>query len=209
MVSIEQLPLADRVYDALSIEFMNGSRAPGERLKIEALAADLGVSPTPVREALARLEQTGFVERQARRGYVVAPLLGKGDIGQLMDARIIMEPPMAQLAVERSDADFLAQLHVTIEQMERARNRPSAQALIECWIADESFHTLIAEHSGNLFMARAYRSLGGQLQRFRIIGGAGVSHAQAACAEHRTVFEAFEAGSANTAAASMTAHLSN
>lgn len=209
MTRIDQLPLADRVYDALMVEFMNGVRPPGQRLKIEAIAGDMGISPTPVREALARLEQTGFVERHARRGYVVARLLDGSEMAQLMDARLLMEPTMSGLAAQRCDDDFLDSLRATIEAMDRAGNSADGQALIECWMADEAFHTLIAERSGNRFMAQAYRSIGGQLQRFRIIGGAGVSHARAACGEHRRVFDALVAGSDEEASASMATHLVN
>lgn len=209
MAGIDQLPLADKVYDALMVEFMNGVRPPGQRLKIEALAGELGISPTPVREALARLEQTGFVERQARRGYVVARLLDASEMAQLMDARLLMEPTMSQLASQRCDDEFLESLRATIHAMERAGGTAGGESLIECWMADEAFHTLIAERSGNRFMAQAYRSIGGQLQRFRIIGGAGVSHARAACGEHRRVFEALEAGSKDEARDSMATHLVN
>lgn len=209
MAHLDQLPLADHVYEALTVEFMSGARPPGQRLKIDAIATDLGVSHTPVREALARLEQTGFVERHARRGYVVARLLDASEIAQLMDARLLMEPTMVELAVQRRDARFLESLQSTIDAMTQAGNTPDGGALVECWMADEEFHTLIAERSGNRFMAHAYRSLGGQLQRFRIIGGAGVSHARAACQEHQRVFEAIAGGSLATARDAMATHLEN
>lgn len=209
MAPIDQLPLAIRVYETLTAELMSGRRTPGERLKLDDVATELGVSHTPVREAFAKLEQTGFVERHPRRGYVVAPLLGASEISQLMDARLLMEPTMAELAAGRRGAEFLASLRTTIEAMEQAGESPDAPALVDCWLADEAFHTLISERSGNKFMAQAYRSLGGQMQRFRIIGGAGVSHARAACSEHQRIFEAIEAGAAEEAHRRMTAHLSH
>lgn len=206
---IDQLPLADRAYDALMVEFMSGTLRPGQRLKIDALARNLGISHTPVREALVRLERTGFVERQARRGYVVARLLDGPEVAQLMDARLAMEPAMAGLAAARGDESFLGSLQATIDDMNRADDPSQGEALIGCWLADEAFHTLIAERSGNRFMAQAYRSLGGQLQRFRIISGAGVSHAITASLEHQRIFEAIVEGSEDEARASMAAHLEN
>ncbi len=206
---MDQLPLADRAYDVLMVEFMSGALRPGDRLKIDTVARKLGISHTPVREALVRLEQTGFVERQARRGYVVARLLDSSEMAQLMDARLAMEPAMAALAATRGDENFLGSLRSTIETMNRADDTPGGEALIGCWLADEAFHTLIAERSGNRFMAQAYRSLGGQLQRFRIISGAGVSHARAASQEHQRIFAAIAGGSGEDARAGMVTHLEN
>ena len=87
-----RVAIADRVYDALSAQFMSGVRLPGERLKLHLLSRELDVSPTPIREALARLEHTGFIERHSQRGYVVARLLEADEISQLMDARLLLEP---------------------------------------------------------------------------------------------------------------------
>jgi Transcriptional regulators len=204
-----RLPIADRVYDSLSVQFMTGERAPGERLKIHMLARDLDVSPTPIREALARLEHTGFIERHSQRGYVVARLLGGEEIAQLMDARLLLEPTMARTAAERASADFLSRLADTITVMRNTEAGPYGETLRECWLADELFHGLIADQCGNPFIANAYRSLGGQLQRFRIIGKSGVSHARSACGEHEVIFAAMESGDIDGTAAAMNRHIIN
>lgn len=204
-----RLPIADRVYDTLSVQFMTGERAPGERLKIHMLSRELDVSPTPIREALARLEHTGFIERHSQRGYVVARLLGAEEIGQLMDARLLLEPTMARAAAERVSADFLSQLADTITVMQDAEAGSYGEALRECWLADEQFHGLIADQCGNPFIAKAYRSLGGQLQRFRIIGKSGVSHARSACGEHEAIFAAMESGDIDGTAAATSRHIAN
>lgn len=204
-----RVAIADRVYDALSVQFMSGERAPGERLKLHLLSRELGVSPTPIREALARLENTGFVERQSQRGYVVAPLLGAQEISQLMDARLLLEPSMVRAAAELSTGDFLARLAETISTMRDAGLRAGGEALRECWLADETFHGLIAEQSGNPFIAKAYRSLGGQLQRFRIIGKSGISHARSACVEHEAIYASIDKGDLDGTAEAMRRHLTN
>lgn len=204
-----RIPIADRVYDALSVQFMTGERPPGQRLKIHMLSRELDVSPTPIREALARLEHTGFIERHSQRGYVVARLLGAEEIAQLMDARLLLEPAMARAAAERSSAAFLAHLAETISIMQDAQAGPYGESLRECWLADEMFHGLIADQSGNQFIAKAYRSLGGQLQRFRIIGKSGVSHARSACGEHELIFAAIEAGDLDGTVAAMSRHILN
>lgn len=202
-------PLADRVYDALAVQFMTGERPPGQRLKIQELSHELQVSQTPIREALARLEHTGFIDRQSQRGYVVARLLGSEEIAQFMDARLLLEPAMVRGAAQRSTEEFMAQLADTISVMKNAGTRADGETLRQCWLADETFHTLIADQSGNRFMAKAFHSLGGQLQRFRIIGRSGISHARSACAEHEAVYAALLEQDGHETAAQMHRHISN
>lgn len=204
-----RVAIADQVYDLLSVQFISGARTPGERLKLHLLARELNVSPTPIREALARLETTGFVERHSQRGYVVSRLLGREEIAQLMDARLLLEPFMVRAATERSTDEFLSRLASTISIMRNSGVLADGETLRECWLADETFHGLISEQSGNPFVAKAYRSLGGQLQRFRIIGKSGVSHARSACVEHEAIYAAMCAGDLNGTAEAMRSHLMN
>lgn len=202
-----RVPLADVVYDRLLVQFMNGMRPPGQRLNIGALSRELDLSPTPIREALARLEHTGFVRREALRGYEVAPLLSRTEIVQLMEARLLLEPQMAAKAAQHTTPEFLGELAETIETMEQAGQTADGEGLRQCWMADEAFHSLISRQAGNPFIDRAYQAVGGQLQRFRLIGEAGLSHAERAARDHRVVYEALERGDAEAAAAAMRAHI--
>ena len=203
-----RVPLADKVHDMLLVQFMNGKRPPGQRLNIEKLSRELDLSPTPVREALARLEHTGFVRREALRGYEVAPLLGPTEIVQLMDARLLLEPSLVAEATTRCTPEFLDELAETIGVMEKVGDEiADGESLRQCWLADESFHALISRQAGNPFIERAYQSLGGQLQRFRLIGEAGMSHAHSAAHEHRRIYEALSAGDAAEASARMRLHI--
>ena len=203
-----RVPLADKVHDMLLVQFMNGKRPPGQRLNIDKLSRELDLSPTPVREALARLEHTGFVRREALRGYEVAPLLSPTEIVQLMEARLLLEPTLASEATTRATPEFLGELEETIDVMEKVGEEVAdGEALRQCWLADESFHALISRQAENLFIERAYQSIGGQLQRFRLIGEAGVSHAHSAAQEHRRIYEALSAGNAEEAAARMRQHI--
>lgn len=202
-----RVALADRVYDTLLGQFLKGMRAPGQRLNIDALARELNLSPTPVREALARLEHTGFVRREALRGYEVAPLLTPTEIVQLMDARLLLEPTLAALAAARCTPEFLVTLAETIEAMEAVGESADGTALRQCWMADETFHALISAQAGNPFTDRAYRSLGGQLQRFRLLGESGLSHARRAAHDHRSIYVALSAGDTAEAAEQMRLHI--
>src|SRR5690625_847636 len=90
--------LRDEVFDALMERIAGGSIPAGEPLGIDPLAAELGVSPTPVREALVQLEATGLVIRTALRGYRVAPPLSVDGLEELFAARRIVEVGAARLA---------------------------------------------------------------------------------------------------------------
>jgi DNA-binding GntR family transcriptional regulator len=197
------------VHERLLIEFMSGMRPPGQPLNIEKLARELNMSPTPVREALARLEHTGLVSREALRGYHVAPLLSRNEILQLMDARLLLEPTLAANTTHHATQQFLEQLASTIDTMDSASKTVDGKALRKAWMADEAFHSLISQRAGNPFMDRAYQSLGGQLQRFRLLGESGTTHADTAAREHERIYEAIAAVDSDGAFQAMQAHLEN
>src|SRR5918999_1821783 len=91
-------PLVRDVYDVLVDMFMNHTFAPGERLNIDALARTLGVSQTPIREAMARLEAEGLILKEPRRSYTVAPLITLDELRALIDLRLLVEPAAAAAA---------------------------------------------------------------------------------------------------------------
>lgn len=202
-----RMSLADSVYDILLARLMEGSPEPGEPLNIDALARDLEVSQTPIREALARLESTGLVTRAALKGYRVAPLFTAREIDNLMDARGVIEPVNAFLASGRITSGILHELAESIDELVESPRGPGFSEIRDYWAADERFHNLIAEQADNEFLLGAYQSLGGHVQRFRLFGGLGVTDADAAIAEHTVILEAFRAGNAEAARDAMAAHI--
>lgn len=202
-----RIPLADRAYDELLLQVISGRRPPGDWLNIGALSREMGLSATPIREALARLEPTGLVRRNPLRGYEVAPLLSPAEIGQLMDARLLFEPTFVASATTNATPTFLQQLMSTIETMEQSGDDADPESLKDSWIADEHFHTLISIQAGNPFSRRAFEGLGSQLQRFRLSGRAGRTHALEAAGEHRRIYDAIAAGEAATASELMREHV--
>lgn len=206
----KRVPVADRVYQILLKQFMDGSRAAGESLNIAALCRDLRVSQTPIREALARLEHTGLVRREALKGYRIAPLFTESDLRALKDARLVLEPALARAAAHRVTADFLRSLLRTVETLDEvARSSSDSRSFPTYWSADERFHRLIAEQSGNPFLATAYVALGGQVQRFRLFAALGSSDASYAAVEHRRIYEALSDNDADRVAERMREHVSN
>ena len=199
--------LADHVHEELMASLIDGRLEAGANLSIDGIARDLDVSPTPVREALARLEHTGMVRRIALKGYKVAPLFTPLELSQLVDARLVIEPVNAELACARSTPELFGELQQTIEQLRTSPTGSSYAEFRDYWKADEDFHRLIAEHSGNPFILNAYKTLGGQVQRFRFFAGLGVTDADTAIEEHTAILNAFAAGDPVAAREAMITHL--
>jgi DNA-binding GntR family transcriptional regulator len=181
--TVSRQVLADHVYQEILASLMDGTLEAGASVSIDGLARDLDVSPTPIREALARLESTGLVRRVALKGYSVAPLFTSDEL-ELYSA------------LERSISDLRA-----------APRGASFAEFRDYWEADERFHRLIAENAGNQFILSAYESLGGQIQRFRFFGGLGVTDADFAIEEHSAILEAFAAADPERARDAMVSHL--
>lgn len=199
--------LSDHVYDELMISLVDGSTVPGATLNIDALAREMEVSQTPIREALARLESTGLVVRTALKGYRVAPLFSIDELVQVMDARLVIEPVNAELASSQAKPEIIEQLRETVSRLRSAPRGPSFSDFRMYWEWDERFHRLIAESSNNQFLLAAFSSLGGQVQRFRLFGGRGVTDAEHTIAEHGLIVEAIASGNNAAARDTMVAHL--
>lgn len=186
--------LVDQVYERLMELLLDGTLDSGDPISIDGTARHLGVSPTPVREALARLESTGNVVRVAMRGYRVPDMPDAKEIGDIMDARLLIEPRLAELACARANPQLMAALSGAIEEQERAPHTADAAAIGKYHRADERFHRLIAEYADNSALVRAYDALGGHGQRFRLFKGVGVRDSACAIAEHREILAALQRG---------------
>ena len=200
--------VVDDVYDQLVILIVDGHVAPEEPLSIDALAREFGVSTSPVREALARLESTGLIRRAAMRGYRVAPALEALELQQLMDARLLIEPGAASRAASASPRrNTVAALDDAVLDLAGAPRGNSYESFRDYYEADRRFHHAVVVGTGNRFLVQSYEALGGQFQRFRLFSGRGVTDAEATIAEHRAVRDAIAAGDPGGAAEVMQAHL--
>src|SRR5689334_22138989 len=92
--------LADDMYEAIKALVMDHVIAPGARVNIDWLARELGVSQTPIREALARLESDGLVTKAPLRGYSATALLTRAEVDELFQFRLLIEPWAAARAAE-------------------------------------------------------------------------------------------------------------
>jgi DNA-binding GntR family transcriptional regulator len=99
---LKRSTLGDDVYESLRAAVLEHTLTPGERVNIDALARELEVSPTPVREALARLESEGLVRKRPLVGYTVSPLLTLAEFHDMFDMRLLLESAGARWAAERA-----------------------------------------------------------------------------------------------------------
>ncbi len=146
---------AEYVHETLRQEIVNGVRAPGASVNQDEVATLLGVSITPVREALRRLESDGLVTYRAHYGATVSGL-GAEAAEELRLLRASVEGLSARLAAERITADQLAELTRVHERMVAAHGTADAQDLPQ---DSRLFHEMIADIGGPAFLSGHIRSL--------------------------------------------------
>jgi len=199
--------LVDGVYETLTTYLLSGTLAPGDPVSIDSLSRDLEVSPTPIREALARIEAAGLVVREPLRGYRVAPQISPSDFRQLMAARLLIEPYNAAAACAYPGPELLEGLREALALMRAAPTGPTYREFREFLRADAQFHQVIAKYAGNHFLAEALERLGAHLHRFRLFGDEGVTDSELSVQEHEAVYAAIASGSAEAARKAMKHHL--
>ena len=198
-----RVPLVDDVHGALVDMLMNHDVAPGSRLNIDALARGLGVSPTPVREALARMEAEGLVVKEPRRSYTVAPLISLDDLRALIDFRLLVEPAAAAAAARNATAEQAAALQAFARSGGAGRRDTTANR--QDMVYDATFHDMVAQLCGNPWLRDALARARSHLHMYRLY-----HHARQAAAtkpEHVAIARAVAAGDADAADEAMRAHL--
>jgi DNA-binding GntR family transcriptional regulator len=140
--------VVDQVYSAIRDRIMDGTLERGARIHQEDLADELGVSRTPVREALRRLAAEGLVEMRTNRGARVADV-GQDDMHAAYEARLVIEPGAARLAAVQAPAESLARMRAALIAQRRAI--PNVRRSFE---ANREFHLALAEASGNPFLVQ-------------------------------------------------------
>jgi DNA-binding GntR family transcriptional regulator len=202
--------LADDVYDAVLALLMDQVIEPGSRASIDGIARQLNVSPTPVREALARLESEGLVIKRALKGYTAAPVLDSEGLRQLFEMRRLMEPYATRNAVGELTPGTLNQLEELCEAMHRSgaaaqTGEDRFRDYKDFADQDAAFHRIIAEHSGNLLLSDAIARLRSHMHQYRIYFKHGV--VDETSGEHEAVLEALREGDEEAAEKAMLDHI--
>lgn len=159
----EYLPLRDVVFNTLRQEILTGNLKPGERLMEIHLANKLGVSRTPIREAIRKLELEGLVIMIPRRGAEVAQITLK-NLKDVMEVRRALDVLAIELACERMDHQELDTLYLACEHFSSAVKTKDTRMLAE---ADVAFHDKIVMSTGNTRLIQLVSNLSEQMYRYR------------------------------------------
>ncbi|HTF49597.1 MAG TPA: GntR family transcriptional regulator [Pseudonocardia sp.] len=198
--------LTDSVYDAVKALIMDDVVRPGAKLNMDALARDLAVSQTPIREALARLESERLVVKEPLRGYTSAPLLSAAAFEELYEFRLHLEPWAAGRAAERTGPAGRAALAAELATCNVEPPAGAGYADYKAFAShDARFHDLVMGLAGNETARAALADTHCHLHIFRLFyssrTGATVH------TEHADVVAAIGAADPPAAAAAMRAHL--
>lgn len=179
-------PLRELVFEALREAIINGKLKPGERLMEIQLADDLGVSRTPVREAIRKLELEGFVVMIPRKGAYVADISLK-EIADVFEIRGALEGLAAELAAERATEDEIEQMERFLVELAEMIEGKVLDRIVEI---DTRFHETLYSSSRNERLSQILNLLREQIQRFRTRTMTHPARMKVALEEHRGMVEA-------------------
>ncbi len=199
----EYLPLRDVVFQTLRRAILKGELEPGERLMEVALANKMGVSRTPIREAIRKLELEGLVIMIPRKGAEVASITEK-DLTDVLEVRSSLEKLAIELAAERIADEDIERLKVACKDFEEALGDPDVTVGAE---KDVAFHDVIYEATHNARLIQILNNLREQMYRYRLeYLKDPASHPQLV-REHQELVEALSARNKEAASAVMQNHI--
>lgn len=201
----EYLPLRDVVFQTLREAILNGELKPGERLMEIQLATRLGVSRTPIREAIRMLEQEGFAVTIPRRGAEVARMTLK-DMEDVLEIRGALDDLAVQLACNRITQEQLERLKTVKDDFARATESCDVKRLAE---SDVAFHDIIYEATSNPKLVNILNNFREQLYRYRIEYLKDSSSYPKLIEEHDEIVSAIEAKDHGRVTAIMREHVVN
>ncbi len=184
----QYLPLRDIVFQTLRKAILSGELEPGERLMEIQLAEKLGVSRTPVREAIRKLELEGLVVMVARKGAQVAHFTEK-DIQDVLEVREALESLAAKLACKRMDERAFLKLQLAIAEYDFAAKEQDIETMIK---KDVTFHETIFAASQNEKLTQLFGNMSEQVHRYRIAYLKNIKEPESVKREHLQLLEALK-----------------
>jgi DNA-binding GntR family transcriptional regulator len=197
------LPSSELVYRQLKDQIISGEVAPGSRLIELTIAANFGVSRTPVREALKRLAAENLVLADPARGMVVhAP--DADEIEDVFVVRGALDGLAARLAAHRITPSELARLSLIIETMRQAIQAERREQIV---LANQRFHDVIYSAAGNPLLARVASDLRDFVRRFSTLPFASPDRVEHVLTEHEQIMAALESHNPQAAQEASDRHL--
>jgi len=201
----EFLPLRDVVFNTLRQAILKGELQPGERLMEITLANKLGVSRTPIREAIRKLELDGLVIMIPRKGAIVAEITEK-DLKDVLEVRAALEVLATELACCRMSDKGILLLEAALEDFEQSLHSNNVTLIAE---KDVIFHDVIFNATGNDRLVQILNNLREQIYRYRVEYLKDfTSHARLKT-EHRQIFEAIKKRDGKQASDLIVEHINN
>lgn len=201
----EYLPLRDVVFQTLRQAILRGELKPGERLLEIHLAQRLGVSRTPIREAIRKLELEGLVVMIPRRGAVVASITEK-DLKDVLEVRRTLEIMAAEVACERITPELLEKLEKAGEEFRRLKD---SEDVTELAIADVRFHEIIYEATDNARLINILSNLREQMYRYRLEYLKDKRSHECLNQEHQKIYAGIRCGDKKAVAMAVCEHIDN
>lgn len=204
MIEHKTISLADQVFDHLENDILSGKYQRGEILTESKLSAELGVSRTPIREALRRLEQEHIIEESGKGSVVIG--INEKDLEDIFMIRKSLECQVAALAAKNRTEEQLKQLREALEFQEFYLNKKDPDQIK---LMDSRFHETLYKLSGSTAFYDTLVPLHKKIQKYRRASVANSSRAEASVAEHRKIYEAIEAKNTALAAKYASEHVEN
>lgn len=201
----EFLPLRDVVFNTLRQAILTGELKPGERLMEIHLANRLGVSRTPIREAIRKLELEGLVTMIPRKGAEVAQLTEKS-MSDVLEVRRAMDALCAELACERITEEDLSRLKEACEQFEQIISTGDVKKIAQ---ADVELHDIILQATGNNRLIQLVNNLSEQMYRYRFEYIKDFSQHEKLVEEHRIIYESLVSRNKERATEAARTHIDN
>ena len=196
--------LSQQVFDRLENEILCGVYQRGEILTESVLSENLGVSRTPIREALGRLEQEHLVESTGKGIRILG--VTTEDLEDIYEIRLEIEPLAAQRAAERMTEEELKKLGETLEMQEFFLQKKDAERIKTM---DSDFHEQLYRYAGSAVYYDVLMPLHTKVQKFRKASLQKGSRAEASVKEHRMIYEAVASRDLTRVAETMKRHIQN
>lgn len=203
MESAKHQTLTWRVYQDIVRLISSGRLAAGSRLDEQQLADELGVSRTPLREAITRLVQDGLIENRPYRGNFVRKFTAK-EVFDLYEVRKELESMAVRLAIPHLTEEAVAQLRTVLAEIESALEVGDLEAY---GLADQQFHDAVAQLSGNRTLISMLNQLRGQIQLIRSMANQNPDVVEITAIERPEIVDAMALGDADRAAQLMAEHI--
>ena len=199
------LPLRDVVFNTLREAILKGDLKPGERLMELQLASKLGVSRTPIREAIRMLEQEGLAVTTPRKGAEVAKMTLK-DMDDVLEIRDALDELAVRIACQKISDEQLRQLEDMKELFEKSTQTGNVKKIAE---ADVTFHDVIYEATGNPKLVTLLNNLREQVYRYRVEYIKDPKNYPTLIAEHEAILESLKNRDVKNAVEAMHVHVAN